>query len=173
MTDELRVDRMDDHQLIAAAVAIVEDGDAYGAAARHPTSIRTRQILEALADRLAASRLSRAGDGVEAVARALWSEECRLGMPALAARRTPDLWLDQSAEVRERWRHMARAALATLPGGGEMREAAAKVCDIYAAGAGASVWRDPEVAEDVAREIAELIRALPLPHEPAKQEGGE
>lgn len=147
------------------------------------------------------SRLSNEGGGVEAVARARWTHIGRGGAYVeigrgrmQCAEPTADMenvviyqnetdglmWVRPVSEFQDgRFRPMARAALATLPGGAEMREAAAacagawKRADALRLAAGEMTAQEMRTAQAVAAGIERAILALPLPHEPAKQEDGK
>lgn len=66
--------------------------------------------------RLAAlsARPAVAEDVVERVAFALWKAEAERAAPNVAKNRTPEAFADESAETREKWHLMARAAIAAM-----------------------------------------------------------
>lgn len=55
-------------------------------------------------------------DVVERVAFALWKAEAERAAPNVAKNRTPEAFADESAETREKWHLMARAAIAAITG---------------------------------------------------------
>lgn len=115
----------------------------------------------------AARRLSSEGDGVEAVARVELAiiKELERQRDADVDEFTPRVVdmidyavIDGPIDIKA----IARAALATLPGGAEMREAAATAVERYA-----EIAREQGLDNTLVLLAAHVVRCTPLPHEPA------